>query len=134
MRTKWVLRGFGIAYLLVALSLVPVGKVLPAPLEDAWEIFAGVIFGLITVISVGLLQGSSLLGGPLALTTGIRPAYANEGLLALICVVVAVYSAVHLLRKDTTPGRRGVCMFFLLLSLSIIVMVRFTMLAWAHFA
>ena len=56
MRVKWVLIGFGIFYLLFALSLLPTEKVLPGAMEDVWETFTGVIWGLITIISIGLLQ------------------------------------------------------------------------------
>ena len=133
MRVKWVLIGFGVAYALAALSFVPLGKFLPAPLNEAWELFSEMIFTLITIVSIGLLEVASFLGGPLSRATGIGPADANEGLLALLCIGVAIYSVVHLLRKETTPGRRGIHAFFLLLALTIVVMVRSTMMAWAHF-
>jgi hypothetical protein len=134
MRTKWVLIGYGILYLAVALSFLPLERVVSPQIEDVWEIFPGALFGLMTVISIGLLEGMTLLAGPLARGIGMRQMYAEEGLLALICIGVAVFSAARLMRKDLPPGRQGTYTFFLLLALSVIAMVRFTMHSWAHFA
>jgi hypothetical protein len=76
----------------------------------------------------------SPLAKPLANATNMKAGYVEEGLFALISVVVAVFSAARLLRKDLTSGRRGTYMFLLLLALSLVVMVRFTMYSWSHFA
>jgi hypothetical protein len=134
MRTKWVLIGYGILYLAVALSFLPMDRLLSPQIEDAWEIFPGVIFGLMTVISIGLLEVVNVLAGPLARGVGMRPLVAQESLLALVCIAVAAFCALGLLRKNLTPGRQGTYTFLLLLALTVVVMVRFTMHSWAHFA
>ena len=134
MRVKWVLIGFGLVYLLFALSFLPVEKVLPASLDDAWEIFTGVLWALMTIISVGLLQVTAPLVAPFSGGGGVSRGVAAEGLLAVILIAVAVFSAVCLCNKDLTPGRRGTYTFVLLLALTLVAMVRFTMYSWSHFA
>ena len=134
MRTKWVLVGFGILYLVVALAFLPSELWVSSSIEEVWSVLTGVVWTAMTVISIGLLEAMLPLAKPLASATNMRLAYVEEGLLALIFVVVAVLSAVRLLRKDLTPGRRGTYAFLLLLGLSLMVMVRFTMYSWSHFA
>jgi len=134
MRTKWVLVGFGILYLVVALAFLPSELWVSSSIEEVWSVLTGVVWTAMTVISIGLLEAMLPLAKPLANATDMRLAYVEEGLLALIFVVVAVLSAVRLLRKDLTPDRRGTYTFLLLLGLSLVVMVRFTMYSWSHFA
>jgi len=134
MRTKWVLIGYGILYLAVASSLLPMDHVLPPQIEDAWEIFSGVIFSLMTVTSIGLLEAVNVLAGPLARGIGMRPMVAQESLLAVICLAAATFCALGLARKNLTPRRQGTYTFFLLLALTVVAMVRVTMYSWAHFA
>jgi hypothetical protein len=129
-----VLIGYGILYSLVALSFVPMDRILPSQIDDAREMSPGVIFGQMTGISIGLLEAMSWLTGPLVRAGGMTPMYAEEGLLVIICVVIAVYSAVQLLREAPSPGGYGTYTFLLLLALTVIVIVRFTMHSWAHFA
>jgi hypothetical protein len=133
MRVKSVLIGFGVINLLFALSFLPVEKILPASLEDPWEIFTGVLWGLMTIISISLLQVTAPLVAPF-LGAGISRVLVGEGLLAAILIAVAVCFAVCLRSKDLTPGRRGTYTFFLLLALTLVAMVRFTMYSWSHFA
>ena len=130
MRTKWVLVGFGILYLVVALAFLPSELWVSSSIEEIWSILTGVVWTAMTVISIGLLEAMLPMAKPLANATNMRFAYVEEGLFALI----AVFSAVRLLRKDLTPGRRGTYTFLLLLALSLVVMVRFTMYSWSHFA
>lgn len=134
MRMKWVLVGFGILYLVVALAFLPSELWVSSPIEETWSVLAGVVWTAMTIISIGLLEAVSPLAKPLARAAGMRLAYVEEGLFALICVVVAVFSAVQLLRKDLTSGRCGTYTFLLLLALSLVAMVQFTMHSWSHFA
>src|SRR6185295_3074526 len=134
MRVKWVLVGFGILYLLFALSFMPAEKLLPKPLEEAWEIVTGILWAGMTVVSIGLLEAMGPLAAPFASASGLRRGDAAEILLATILVVVAVYSAVRLRRMDLTPRWRGTHTFFLLLALTLVAMVRFTLYSWSHFA
>jgi hypothetical protein len=134
MRIKWVLIGFGVLYVLFALSFMPTEKVLPTSLEDAWEIVTGVLWAAMTIVSIGLLEAMSPLATPFASASGLRRGDAAEILLAAILVAVAVYSAVRLRRKELTPRWRGTHMFFLLLALTLVAMVRFTLYSWSHFA
>jgi hypothetical protein len=87
-----------------------------------------------TIVSIGLLEAVSPLTKPLASAADIRPAYVEEGLLALICIGITAFSAVQLLRKNLAPGRYGTYTFLLLLALSLVAMVRFTMHSWLRFA
>ena len=128
MRVKWVLIGFGILYLLFALSLMPSEKALSKPLEEAWE-WAGM-----TIVSIGLLEAMGPTATPFASASGLRLGDAAEILLAVILAAVAVYSAVRLRRKDLTPRWRATHTFFLLLALTLVAMVRFTLYSWSHFA
>ena len=134
MRMKWVLVGFGVLYLMVALAFLPSALWVPPPIEEAWSVLAGVVWTAMTIISIGLLEAVSPLAKPLARALGMGLAYVEEGLFALICVVVAVFSAVQLLRKDLTPGRSGTYTFLLLLALTLVAMVRFALHSWSHFA
>jgi hypothetical protein len=134
MRMKWVLVGFAILYLVVALAFLPSEIWRSSPIEDLWEILTGVVYASMTIISVGLMEAMTPLARPLARAVDMRVAYVEEGLFALICVVVAVFSAVQLLRRDLTPGRYGTYTFLLLFALSLVAMVRFTMYSWSHFA
>jgi hypothetical protein len=134
MRMKWVLVGFGILYLVVALAFLPSEIWRSSPIEGLWEVLTGVIYASMTIISIGLMEAMTPLARPLARAADMRMAYVEEGLFALICVGVAVFSAVQLLRRDLTPGRYGTYTFLLLLALSLVAMVRFTMYSWSHFA
>jgi hypothetical protein len=134
MRMKWVLVGFGILYLVVALAFLPSELWVSSPIEETWNVFAGVVWTAMTIISIGLLEAVSPLAKPLARAAGMRVVDVEEGLLALICGVIAVVSAVRLLRKNLTPGRCGTYVFLLLLAVSLVAMVRFTMHSWSHFA
>ncbi len=132
MRMSWVLRGFGIAYLLVALAFLPLTK-LPPPLDEAWSVYTGVIFTGMTIISFGLLTLFGSLAMPIAQAASIVPAYAAQIVFGAICLAVAIYSGTRLLRKDLTPARRGWHLFLLLLAVSAVMLVFCTMYAWLHF-
>jgi hypothetical protein len=132
MRTKWVLIGFGIVYLLFALSFLPTEKILPKP--EAWELVRDIFWAGMTIVSIGLLQAVDPLGNPLATASGLSRGAAAEILLAVILLAVAVCSALQLRRKDLTPRWRGTHAFFLLLTLTLVVMVRFTLYSWNNFA
>jgi hypothetical protein len=134
MRIKWVLIGFGILYLLFALSFMPTEKIFPKPAEEAWQLVRDVLWAGMTIVSIGLLEAMGPMAIPFASATGLRRGDAAEILLAVILLAVAVYSAVHLHRKDLTPHWRGTHAFFLLLALTLVVMVRFTLYSWSHFA
>jgi hypothetical protein len=134
MRVKWVLIGFGLLYLLFALSFMPAEKVLAKPLVDAWEIVTGILWAGMTVVSIGLLEAMGPLATPFASASGLRRGDAAEIFLAVILVAVAVYSAVRLRCKDLTARWRGTHTFFLLLALTLVAMVRFTLYSWRHFA
>jgi hypothetical protein len=134
MRIKWVLIGFGIFYLLFALSLLPTEKVLPKSIEDAWLLARDVLWIGMTVVSIGLLQAMDPITTPLASATGLRRGDAAEIVLAAILLAVAIFSVVRLRRKDLTPGWRGTHTFILLLALTLVAMVRFTLYSWSHFA
>jgi hypothetical protein len=134
MRVKWVLVGFGILYLVVALAFLPSEIWRSSPMEEIWEVLTGVVYVSMTIISVGLLEAMAPLAKPLASAAGVAPGYVMEGLFALICIVVAAFSVAQLLRKNLTPGRYGTYTFLLLLALSLVAMVRFTMHSWSHFA
>jgi hypothetical protein len=134
MRMKWVLVGFGILYLVVALAFLPSELWLSSPIEEIWSVLTGVVWTSMTIISIGLLEAVSPLAKPLANAADVRLGYVEEGLLALICIVVAAFSGVQLLRKNLTSGRYGTYTFLFLLALSLVAMVRFTMHSWSHFA
>jgi hypothetical protein len=134
MRVKWVLIGFGILYLVFALSFIPTDKILPRPIEESWELVRDILWAGMTIISIGLLEVMSPLATPFASASGLRRGDAAEILLAVILVAVAVYSALRLRRKDLTPRWRGTHTFFLLLALTLVAMVRFTLYSWSHFA
>jgi hypothetical protein len=134
MRIKWVLIGFGILYLLFALSFMPTEKIFPKPAEEAWQLVRDVLWAGMTIVSIGLLEAMGPMAIPFASATGLRRGDAAEILLAVILLAVAVYSAVQLHRKDLTPRWRGTHAFFLLLALTLVVMVRFTLYSWSHFA
>lgn len=134
MRVKWVLIGFGISYLLFALSLMPSEKALSKPLEEAWELVRDILWAGMTIVSIGLLEGMGPMASPFASASGLRLGDAAEILLAVILAAVAVYSAVRLRRKDLTPRWRASHTFFLLLALTLVAMVRFTLYSWSHFA
>jgi hypothetical protein len=74
MRTKSVLVGYGILYLVVALSFLRVDFIVPPPI-DAWEIFYGPAFGAMTLIGIGMLVCMTPLVWPLARSSGISPMY-----------------------------------------------------------
>ena len=134
MRIKWVLIGFGIVYLLFALSFMPTEKVLPQAVEEGWEFIRDILWVVMTIASVGLLEAMSPLARPLATASGLRPGDVAEIMLAVILLAGAVYSAVRLRRKDLTPRWRGTHTFFVLLALTLVVMVRFTIYSWRNFA
>ena len=134
MRIKWVLIGFGIVYLLLALSFMPTEKVLPTSVEEAWRLVRDILWVAMTIVSIGLLEAMSPLATPFATASGLRPGDAAEIMLAVILLAVAVYSAVRLGRADLTPRWRGTHTFFLLLALTLVVMVRFTIYSWRNFA
>jgi hypothetical protein len=134
MRIKWVLIGFGILYLLFALSFMPTEKILPKSVEEAWWLVRDILWAGMTIVSIGLLQAVDPLGNPLATASGLSRGAAAEILLAVILLAVAVYSALQLRRKDLTPRWRGTHAFFLLLTLTLVVMVRFTLYSWNNFA
>jgi len=134
MRVKWVLIGFGILYLLFALSLLPMETILPTPVGEAWELVRDILWAVMTVLSIGLLEAVGPIAIPFASASGLRRGDAAEILLAAILVAVAVFSVVCLRRKDLTPRWRGTHTFFLLLALTLVAMVRFTLYSWSHFA
>lgn len=134
MRVKWVLIGFGISYLLFALSLMPSEKALSKPLEEAWELVRDILWAGMTIVSISLLEAMGPMATPFASASGLRLGDAAEILLAVILAAVAVYSAVRLRRKDLTPRWRATHTFFLLLALTLVAMVRFTLYSWSHFA
>ena len=123
MRIKWVLIGFGILYLLFALSFMPTEKILPRPVEEAWQLVRDILWAGMTIVSIGLLEVVGPMAIPVASATGLRRGDAAEILLAVILFAFAVYSAVQLRRKDLTPRWRGTHTFFLLLAMTLIVMV-----------
>src|SRR5262249_32522060 len=124
MRIKWVLIGFGILYVLFALSFVPTEKILPKSVEEAWWLVRGSLWVGMTIASVGLLEAVSPLARPLASASGLRPGDVAEIMLAVILLAAAVYSAARLCRADLTPRWRGTHTFFLLLAVTLVVMVR----------
>ena len=126
--------GFGILYLVVALAFLPSEIWRSSPIEGIWEVLTGTVAVLMTVISIGLLEVLTPLAKPLAHAAGMGVVYVEEGLFALICIAVAAISAVQLERKNLTPSRYGTYTFLLLLALSLVAMVRFTMYSWSHFA
>src|SRR5262245_59130923 len=134
MRIKWVLIGFGILYLLFALSLLPTEKILPKSVEEAWWLVRDIFWAGMTIVSIGLLEAMAPIATPFASASGLRRGDAAEILLAVILLTVAVYSAVQLRRKNLTPRWRGAHTFFLLLALTLVIMVRFTLYSWSHFA
>jgi hypothetical protein len=71
---------------------------------------------------------------PFASATGLRRGDAAEIVLAAILLAVAVYSTIRLRRKDLTSRWRGTHTFILLLALTLVAMVRFTLYSWSHFA
>jgi hypothetical protein len=133
MRMKWVLIGFACFYLLFALSFLPTEKVLPGPVEEAWEMLTGVLWGVMTLVSISLLEVVGPLVAPFVSGGGLSRMHAEEGLLAAILIGIAAYSAVCLRRGNLTPGRRGTYAFLLLLALTVAAMVRFTLYSWGHF-
>ncbi|HET7806545.1 MAG TPA: hypothetical protein VFL53_20070 [Pseudolabrys sp.] len=134
MRVKWVLIGFGVLYLLFALSFMPTEKILPRSVEEAWEIVTGVLWAAMTVGSIGLLEAMDPLATPFASASGLRRGDIAEILLGAILLAVAVYSVLRLCRRDLTPRWRGTYTFFLLLALTLVAMVRFTLYSWRNFA
>jgi hypothetical protein len=133
MRIKWVLMGFGVFYLLFALSLLPTEKILPKSMEEAWWLVRDILWAVMTIVSIGLLEAMGPLARPLASASGLRLGDTAEIMLAVILLAVAVYSAVRLRRKDLTPRWRGTHAFFLLLAVTLVVMVRFTLYSWSRF-
>lgn len=134
MRIKWVLIGFAVVYVLFALSFTPTEKVLPRAIEEDWELVRDILWVGMTIVSVGLLEAMSPLAAPVATASGLRLGDVAEIMLAVILLAIAVYSAVRLCRADLTPSWRGTHTFFLLLALTLVVMVRFTIYSWRNFA
>jgi hypothetical protein len=134
MRIKWVLIGFGILYLLFALSFMPTEKILPKFAEEAWWLVRDILWVGVTIASVGLLEGMSPLARPLASASGLRLGDVAEIMLAVILLAVAVYSAMRLRNRDLTPRWRGTHTFFLLLALTLVATMRFTLYSWRNFA
>jgi hypothetical protein len=130
---KWVLIGFAVFYLLFALSFLPTDKVLPGPLEEAWEMVTSVLWGVMTLVSIGLLEVVGPLAAPFVSGGGLSRVHAEEGLLAVILFGIAAYSVVRLRRGNLTPGWRGAYVFLLLLALTVAATVRFTLYSWGHF-
>ena len=133
MRIKWVLIGFGILYLLFALSFMPTEKILPKSVEEAWWFVRDILWAGMTIVSIGLLEAMGPLARPLASASGLRLGDVAEIMLAVILLAIAVYSAVQLRRKELTPRWRGTHAFFLLLAVTLVVMVRFTLYSWSRF-
>ena len=133
MRIKWVLIGFGILYLLFALSFMPTEKILPKSVEEAWWLVRDILWAGMTIVSIGLLEAMGPLARPLASASGLRLGDVAEIMLAVILLAIAVYSAVQLRRKELTPRWRGTHAFFLLLAVTLVVMVRFTLYSWSNF-
>jgi hypothetical protein len=133
MRIKWVLIGFGILYLLFALSFLPTEKILPKSVEEAWWFVRDILWAGMTIVSIGLLEAMGPLARPLASASGLRLGGVAEIMLAVILLAIAVYSAVQLRRKELTPRWRGTHAFFLLLAVTLVVMVRFTLYSWSRF-
>ena len=134
MRIKWVLIGFGILYLLFALSFMPTEKILPKSAEEAWWFVRDILWAVMTIVSIGLLEATAPIANPLASASGLGRGDAAQIVLAVILLAIAVYSAVRLRSKDLTPRWRGTHTFFLLLALTLVVMVRFTIYSWRNFA
>jgi hypothetical protein len=130
MRVKWVLVGFGILYVVVALAFVPSETWRSSPIEPIFSVLTDVVWSSMTFISIGLVGAMA----PLANATDVAPSPIMEGMFALICLAVAAFSAVQLLRKDLAPGGYGTYTLLLLLALSLVAMVRFTMYSWSNFA
>ena len=134
MRVKWVLVGFGILYVVVALAFVPSEIWRSSPIEPIFSVLTDVVWSSMTFISIGLVGAMAPLAKPLANATDVAPSPIMEGMFALICLAVAAFSAVQLLRKNLTPGGYGTYTLLLLLALSLVAMVRFTMYSWSNFA
>src|SRR5262245_37415579 len=107
MRVKWVLIGFGIFYLLFALSFMPTEKILPKSMEEGWWLARDILWVGVTIASIGLLEATSPLATPFATASGIRLGDVAEIMLAVILLAVAAYSAVRLGRANLTPRWRG---------------------------
>jgi hypothetical protein len=133
MRILWVLIGFVILCLLFALSFIPTEKMLPNSVEEAWWFVRDILWAGMTIVSIGLLEAMAPIANPLASASWLGRGEAAEIVLAVILLAVAVYSAVRLRRKDLTPRWRGTHAFFLLLALTLVVMVRFTLYSWSRF-
>jgi hypothetical protein len=133
MRTKWVLIGFGILYLVVALSFVPVDRFATPEIAEIWSIFPGLIWATTTVVSIAALKLLAPATRLIAPVAGLSPLLTEEIFLVLICIIFAGFSVFRLVRTDLTPGRRGTYVFLLLLSVSLAAMVRFTMYSWSNF-
>ena len=86
-----------------------------------------------TLVSIGLLEAVSPLAGLGARGGGLSEMHAEETLLAVLCLAIAAFSGFRLTRKNITPGLRGMHTFLLLLAITIVAMVRFTMYSWSHF-
>jgi hypothetical protein len=134
MRIKWVLVGFGLFYLLFALSFIPTEKILPKSVEEAWWLVRDILWAAMTVLSIGLLEMMSPLATPFVSASGFRRGDVAEIMLAVILLAVAVYSTLRLRRADLTPRWQGTHTFFLLLALTLVAMVRFTIYSWRNFA
>ena len=134
MRVKWVLIGFGILYLLFALSFMPTEKILPKSVEEAWWLVRDILWVGVTIASVVLLEAMAPLATPFATASGIRLGDVAEIMLAVILLAVAAYSAMRLGRANLTARWRGAHAFFLLLALTLVAMVRFTIYSWRGFA
>jgi hypothetical protein len=132
MRAKWVLVGFGILYVVVALAFVPSEIWRSSSIEPTFSVLTDVVWSSMTFISIGLVGAMAPLAKPLANATDVAPSPIMEGMFALICLAVAAFSSVQLLRKNLTPGGYGTYTF--LLALSLVAMVRFTMYSWSNFA
>ena len=61
MRVKWVLVGFGVLYLVVALAFLPSEIWRSSTIEGIWEVLTGSVAVLMTVISIELLEVNSQL-------------------------------------------------------------------------
>jgi hypothetical protein len=134
MRIKWVLVGFGLFYLLFALSFIPTEKILPKSVEEAWWLVRDILWAVMTILSIGLLEAINPLATPFVSASGLRRGDVAEIMLAVILLVVAAYSTLRLCRGDLTPRWRGTHTFVLLLALTLVAMVRFTIYSWRNFA
>jgi hypothetical protein len=93
MRVKWVLVGFGILYVVVALAFVPSEIWRSSPIEPIFSVLTDVVWNSMTFVSIGLVGAMAPLAKPLANATDVAPSPIMEGMFALICLAVAAFSS-----------------------------------------